>query len=109
MNLGKKAWGLWILFFLVFCSGCSPILKNEQTGTSQVVSILPGHAIGQSFVAGEQGLTGIDVFVAPDTGEATLVLSLYPDSQREQKIATSKLALEATDGTRIPALFFSND
>lgn len=98
MNLGKKARVFWILFFLVFCSGCSPILKNEQTVTSQVVSILPGSAVGQSFVAGEQGLTGIDVFVAPDAGGAVLALSLYPDSRREQRIATSKLMLEAAEG-----------
>jgi len=98
LNFQKRSFILLALFFLFLGSGCSPVLKNEQTIAGQSIALPPGHSIGQSFVASERGLTAIDVLVEPGLGGSTLALSLYPDTQREQVIATSRLELHSGSG-----------
>jgi hypothetical protein len=88
---------LGLLFTLFITSGCSPIVKNEQGVASQKIALIPGQTVGQSFVASEAGLTGIDLLVEPIDGDSVLALSLYPDSQRQTIITRAKLPLKGTD------------
>lgn len=97
MKIPKSLFILWLLSIIFFISGCSPILKNEQVLAVQSLELTPGHTIGQSFVAGERGLSGIDILVEPIAGDSTLILSLYPDSNQDVLITTAQLPLQGTD------------
>ncbi len=96
----KKSFALlWILILLLglVSSGCSPVLKSGQDASDKTILLTSGHTIGQTFVASERGLSGIDILVAP-AADTVLELFLYTDARKEELLTSAKLPLLAEDG-----------
>ncbi|MHB0877282.1 MAG: DUF6541 family protein [Anaerolineae bacterium] len=81
---------------LVALSGCAPAwVEAGQESVGQRLTLTMGHAIGQTFVAGHGGLSGIQVFLEP-------VTSCSGGSLRLELLAEPG-ATEVLAGATIPA------
>jgi len=88
----------WIfpLFLLVVLTACQPIAGDDQPTQSIDFVIRDGQSIGQTFVANQDGLAGIEIYLTPQAvgaGEITLHLRAQADST--QDITTSQFPAAA--------------
>lgn len=99
MSLRAAAWVLILL--TVTCIGCAPIVTQGQPSLAPTGATLqPGQNIGQTFVAVDDGLTGIQIFltpIRPGAGEVRLHLRSDPDSG---DLAAVSLALQEIQAPR---------
>jgi len=69
----SKHFGSWLALTLLgmsllFLTGCSPFVDNDQpiVSSDAMVTLEPGHTVGQTFVARHGGLNGIEVWLRPN-------------------------------------------
>jgi hypothetical protein len=63
----KPLMSRYLLLFLLlfFLTGCSPIIRPEQSVLDDEFTITNGESIGQTFVATYDGLMGVEVYLKP--------------------------------------------
>ncbi len=87
-----NAKGLLLFLLLLGLVGCSPIMGQEQPSFAGEAMILQaGDSLGQTFVARQGGLQGIEIFAAPQipgTGEIRLHLRTAARSSTDLAIAS---------------------
>jgi hypothetical protein len=98
------SWLVLLMIFLLFSLvGCSNFVDHDQpqvSPTSQM-TLEPGHAIGQTFVARHGGLNGVDVWLEPRggvEGEISLHLRDEPGVRDDRVIAKVPLSQVAAPG-----------
>jgi uncharacterized protein DUF6541 len=98
---------LFALALAILSGGCSPMVKDGQPAITKVTELLDAnHSLGQTFVARDGGLDGIEIFLAPVApGAGTLSLHLRNDPTASADIATSSLPLRQAIG---PAFYRFN-
>src|SRR6185436_6225031 len=75
---------------LVSCSAW--IELDQPTSTGPAASLTAAHTLGQTFVAQEAGLTGLQIFLAPQTNpQGEIQLHLRTNPQATEDLATSTL------------------
>ncbi len=86
---------LLLLLLALDAVGCSPLVKDGQPTMSKTQVILQaGRSVGQTFVARDAGLNGVEMFLAPEVqGSGTLKLHLRNDPTAAFDIATASLAV----------------
>ncbi len=89
-----------ILAALIANSGCSPFVKDGQPAVfDQQVVLENGHSVGQTFVARDGGLEGLEVFLKPDT-RATGEIRFH---LRDSVQASSDLAISSLEAQSVTA------
>jgi hypothetical protein len=85
-----------LILVLFALAGCSPFISQEQpVSTGEGTVLLDGQSIGQTFVARDAGLEGIEVFLTPDApGIGGIQLHLLASPQSSTNLATATLLLE---------------
>ncbi len=93
-TFGIKYIWLWVAL-AILSGGCSPMVKDGQPTITRVDMPLHGsQSLGQTFVARDGGLNGIEIFLAPDVpGEGTLTLHLRDNPDSPTDIATASFSL----------------
>ena len=87
---------LVLLLTMLGLAGCSPIVGIDQMAVERQSFVLEaGSTAGQTFVARNAGLEGVDVYLQPDTpgdGEIRLHLRASPQSPNDLTVAALSLA-----------------
>jgi hypothetical protein len=88
-----------LTFFLLLLSlvACAPIVKDGQPGTASTQVVLQsGQMVGQTLLARDRGLQGIEIFLRPETaGTGEIQLHLRADPQSSTDLAVSALAVQS--------------
>ena len=85
-----------ILLLLLGLSGCSPIVGQDQPLNSSSLDLVLGKTIGQTFVAEQDGLTGVQVFLSPGKpGDGEVTLHLRNDPHSPDDLAVAGLPVHA--------------
>lgn len=90
----------WILLAatVLLLAGCSGFVDQDQphVDSKMGLTLEPGHAVGQTFVARHAGLSGVDVWLRPEPGPSNageIYLHLRADPQTNKDLATAVLPL----------------
>jgi hypothetical protein len=88
---------LAVLLLLSSLVACSPFVKDGQPGTASTEVILQaGQTVGQTLLARDSGLQGIEIFLGPETaGTGEIHLRLRADTQSSTDLAVSTLAVQS--------------
>ena len=89
---------LAVLLLLLSLAACAPFVKDGQpTITStQVIILLDDQTLGQTLLARDRGLQGIEIFLGPEiAGDGEIQLHLRADSQSSTDLAVSSLPIES--------------
>jgi len=88
---------LTVLLLLLSLAACAPIVKDGQPGTASTQVILQaGQTVGQTLLARDRGLQGIEIFLGPETaGNGEIQLHLRGDPQSSTDLAVSALAVQS--------------
>ena len=89
---------LTALLFLLSLAACAPIVKDGQHdgGFSNEIILQEGRTIGQTLVAHDCGLQGMEIFLRPQiTGTGEIQLHLRSDSQTSTDLAVSALPMQS--------------
>ena len=105
---------LALLAFLL--SGCSGLIRPEQSLVTDFAALSADNTVGQTFVAKYDGLAGVYFYLAPaqsGAGSITLHLRLQPGSASDLAVSENSLAVDqihdpAYYGFFIPSLGGSN-
>lgn len=85
-----------ILLLLLGLSGCSPIVGQDQPLSSSSLDLVLGKTIGQTFVAEQDGLIGVQVFLSPGkSGDGEVTLHLRNDPHSPDDLAVAGLPVNA--------------
>ncbi|GAB4483785.1 MAG: hypothetical protein OHK0031_07410 [Anaerolineales bacterium] len=80
---------LLAVLFLLALSGCAPIVKDGQpTAAVTDFALQAGQTIGQTFLARDDGLQGVEIYLRPG---GKIKLHLRASSQAETDLAVAKL------------------
>src|ERR1700730_11864171 len=83
---------LLTLLPLLFSTGCSSFLAQEQPSfTETAIFLQAGQNLGQTFVARDRGLEGVEIYLAPEgqsSAEIRLHLRASPQSATDLAVAT---------------------
>ncbi len=92
LTIGK----LLVILAVLVTSGCSSFVKDGQPVPSEADVILQtGQNVGQTFVARDDGLNGIEIFLVPDVqGSGSLTLHVRDDPQSTRDAATALLSIQ---------------
>lgn len=88
---------VWLVLTLLL-AGCTPIVSQTQALDTTYAILQPGVLLGQTFVASYDGLSGVEIRLAPEvpaTGDLILHLRSQPGAQEE--LGTARLAAESVD------------
>lgn len=87
----------WLLLFLLLAlAGCTTSTVVNPTINPAPIRLMPGFSVGQTFVARDDGLNEITLFLAPDTpGDGTVTLRIFSDVQSKAVLAQTTLVLAA--------------
>jgi len=88
---------LGCLFLLAWGAvACSGIVAPEQVTTDEpsALTLAAGKTLGQTFVARQAGLAGVEVFLYPGAaGEGQIVFHLRPEAQSAEDLASDSFPL----------------
>ena len=86
-----------ILFLGINLTACSPYVGREQpTLTQSVLAVQEDQTLGQTFVAVNDGLDGIELHLDPETIQnGDLILHLRSDPDAMEDLTTSKIPVES--------------
>jgi uncharacterized membrane protein len=110
----KKGESIRFLILLIACilipltiTACAPVIGKTQPAQTEWLILGPEGSIGQTFVANYDGLSGIQVALAPHTqGTGKINLHLRADAQSTTDIATSSLSISKVNSTGNYSFFF---
>jgi len=88
---------LTVLLLLLSLAACAPFVKDGQQGaaTNKVV-LQAGQSVGQTLLARDGGLQGIEIFLRPETpGTGEIHLRLRANPQSSIDLAESTLAVQS--------------
>ncbi len=86
---------LVLLFFLL--TGCSAFVSQDQIFSAEAmpVTLQQSETVGQTFVAHHAGLTGMDIFLTPETpSNGVIHLYLRSDASSSTDLAMDSIPLE---------------
>src|SRR5512146_3334449 len=86
----------WVLLALLL-SGCSRLIRPEQTAVKDFATLSSAQPVGQTFVAKYDGLAGVYFYLSPSqTGDGTIRLHLRsePDASTDLAVSQRDLAIE---------------
>jgi len=89
---------LTILLLLFSLAACAPFVKDGQQGGgfSNEIVLQEGQTIGQTLVARDRGLQGMEIFLKPQiAGTGEIQLHLRTDSQSPTDLAVSVLPMQS--------------
>ena len=88
---------LTVLLLLLGLVACAPFVKDGQPGTASTQVVLQaGQSVGQTLLARDRGLQGIEIFLGPETaGTGEIQLHLRADPQSSTDLAVSALAVQS--------------
>jgi hypothetical protein len=88
---------LTVLLLLLGLVACAPFVKDGQPGTASTQVVLQaGQTVGQTLLARDRGLQGIEIFLGPETaGTGEIQLHLRADPQSSTDLAVSALAVQS--------------
>ncbi|MDP1547595.1 MAG: DUF1616 domain-containing protein [Anaerolineales bacterium] len=88
---------LFFLLLLLSLSACAPFVKDGQPATASTGVILQaGQTVGQTLLARDRGLQGIEIYLGPETpGSGEIQLHLRSDPQSSTDLAVSVLAVQS--------------
>jgi hypothetical protein len=91
----QKRFALSLLLFSAILSGCSRFVDRDQTVVASGTSLKweAGHTIGQTFVARHGGLSGIEIYLKPGSGESALILHLRESPLHQVDLRTAQITL----------------
>jgi hypothetical protein len=93
-NMHRPFYLAAIFLSLIFLTACAPVVENNQPAQTDWLILGSGVTIGQTFVANYDGLSGIQITLAPLTvGTGKLNLHLRSDAQSTIDIASSSLPI----------------
>ena len=96
---------LLIPFFL---TACAPVIGKTQPIQMDWISLVQGASVGQTFVANYDGLSGMQIMLAPQTsGDGKISLHLRSDAQSSQDIATTSFLISKVNAPGIYSFFFT--
>jgi predicted small secreted protein len=85
-----------ILVALFSLAGCNPMVGPEQDVQTNYSLLISGITLGQTFVADYDGLSGVNVFLAPGTpGDGKIVLHLRQDVSSQKDLAVGRLPVQS--------------
>ncbi len=90
---------IFLLLLFPSLAGCSGLVRAIQTNSTSFTPLNAETTVGQTFVAGNDGLNGIQVFLEPRTsgeGEIQLHLRSAPDSGDD--LVVSRLPVASVSG-----------
>jgi hypothetical protein len=84
-----------LLSFSALLSGCSPFVDRDQMVVASGITLKweAGHTIGQTFVARHGGLSGIEIYLKPGSGESALILHLRESPLHQVDLRTAQITL----------------
>jgi len=87
---------LVILILSLGLIGCAPFIDADQPHLADsLVSFMPDHTLGQTFVARHGGLNGVEVWLDPAPGTTgRMQLRLRAEPGADEDLATAELPLE---------------
>jgi hypothetical protein len=98
------AWSL-IAFLL---TACAPVIGNSQLAQTEWLTLGPGVTLGQTFVANYDGLSGIQITLAPQTtGTGKINIHLRSDAQSTTDIAVSSQSISKVNVAGNYSFFFT--
>ena len=84
------------LLFALLAAGCAPLIRGEQPAQPERILLAARETVGQTFVARYAGLSGFELFLAPEVpGEGQLLLRLRTGPQSGSELASAELSLSA--------------
>ena len=88
---------LTFLLLLFGLSACAPFVKDGQPDTASTNIILQdGQTVGQTLLAHDRGLQGIEIYLGPETpGSGEIQLHLRAGPQSSTDLAVSTLAVQS--------------
>ena len=88
---------LTFLLLLFGLSACAPFVKDGQPSAASTNVILQdGQTVGQTLLAHDRGLQGIEIYLGPETpGSGEIQLHLRADPQSSTDLAVSVLAVQS--------------
>jgi hypothetical protein len=87
---------IFLAAMALLLTGCSGFVDQSQShiDPAAAVALVPGHPVGQTFVARHAGLSGLELWLEPAPGsQGELHLHLRPDPQAGEDLATAVLPL----------------
>lgn len=78
------------LFLLLLVTSCAPLVKDGQAAATNVSQLSADQTLGQTFLARDSGLQGVEIFMRPEnaaSGEIRLHLRSGPQSQGDLAIS----------------------
>ena len=88
-----------ILIVVWGLSGCSPMVRAEQTTASGTYSLSAGSPLGQTFITRYDGLEALRIYLQPDaSGEGAITLYLRTDPNTNLDIRTATLRIDEISG-----------
>jgi hypothetical protein len=82
---------IWVILLLAL-AGCAAIVSDTQTLSTTYAVLQPGTLLGQTFVATQDGLSGIEFNLAPELeGSGEVLLHLRSDPDAQDDLATARL------------------
>jgi hypothetical protein len=91
---------LALLFVGLFLTGCTSLVRTEQSGVTEGIKLSAGETVGQTFVARYDGLQEISFFLSPSVdgnGELRVYLRSDPQSEENLVVSTNSLAIVDVD------------
>jgi hypothetical protein len=83
-----------LAIFSIFISGCSSIVKPEQSGVVETVLLTNDSSIGQTFVAHYDGLNGFEIYFEPNQpGNGNIELHLLKDTWEKESLAIGSIPI----------------
>jgi hypothetical protein len=87
--------GLFALSVLLLLTGCAPQITSVASPAKTEFVLDANHRIGQTFTAHHAGLSGIEVFLAPDsTNASSITLTLRTHRHASEVLATAQIAAQ---------------
>ncbi len=100
---GRGKLSLLLLLGLLL-TGCRALVAGEQGFVTAQIALSQGQPVGQTFVADSDGLSGVQVYLSPESAaEGTIQLHLRASPGAEEDLAVSQLGVES-----IPAAGYIN-
>jgi len=88
---------LTVLLLFLSLSACAPFVKDGQPATASTHVILQdGQTVGQTLLARDDGLAGVEIFLSPETaGSGEIQLHLRAGPQSSTDLTVSRLSVES--------------
>lgn len=97
LYLNKFSIPILLFAFFLFpflLTACSPVIGNTQPALSEWLTLAPGGTLGQTFVANYDGLSGIQIWLAPHIeGDGKLNVHLRDDPQSSTDLTNTNISI----------------